>query len=367
MQAVVCHDYNESSIQEVSRPEPAPGEVLVEVLRVQLSVTECNLYRGEQLTHGEAVSSRLHPDGTRLFGHEFCGRVAELGEGVTDFTVGDRVYAPGKIPCFECSNCRVGYEHFCEDKTNIGYERPGALAEYFSVPTYPLQKLPDDISDAEGAAMQPFASSVISTHDANVTSGDVVTVIGQGVIGSQCAQLSQLQGAGTVFGIDVIDEKLDIAESFGIEPIDARREDAVDRILRATHGVGADVVIEAVGGNQDRLTDGSDPIADGFRLLRTGGLLLQVGHIFGDISMTGSALRDKCLTWRHPRRGNPSLGPNSTPGELATELVASRRVTISEHITHELDGLHSFEEAVEITLNKDEHSALGPAQIVVAE
>lgn len=366
MEAVLCYNDNKSSVEEVERPEPTSGEVLIEVLRVQLSVTECNLYRGKQLTHGEAVSARIGPGGARLFGHEFCGRIAEVGEDITDFSEGDRVYAPGKIPCFECAACVAGYKHYCKNKDNIGYERPGALAEYFTVPTYPLEKLPDDISDAEGAAMQPLSSSVLSTRDAEIESGDVVAVMGQGVMGSQCAQLAQTEGAGQVFGSDIVDEKLDIAAAYGIEPIDGRNEDSVDRVLKATDGIGADVVIEAVGGQEDRLTDGSDPIAQGFDMLRTGGTLLQVGHIIDDISMTGRGLRDKCLTWRHPRRGNPKLGPNSTPGKLALNLVSDGRVTIEDHITHELSGLDSFEEAVDITLNKGEYGSLGPAQIVLS-
>lgn len=366
MKAVVCHDYNESEVKEIPRPEPSPNEVLVEVQRVQLSVTECGLYRGDQLTHHEAVSSRLQSGEGRLFGHEFCGRIAETGDQVNDFSVGDRVYAPGKIPCLECAACETGFEHFCQNKDNIGYERPGALAEYFTVPTYPLEKVPDTLSDAEVAALQPFASSVVSIHDAEIESDDVVVVTGQGIVGNQCAQLARYQGAGEVFGIDIVEEKLEIAESNGITPINGRTEDPVERVLEETDGIGADVVIEAVGGPQDRLTDGSDPIAQGFELIRSGGMLLQVGHISDDISMEASKLRDKCLTWRHPRRGNPQWGPNSSPGTYAVELVSGGHVTIDDHITHKLSGLDSFEQAVEITLNKVEHDALGPAQIVLS-
>lgn len=366
MKAVVCHDYGESAVEEVERPEPGPGEVLIEVQRVQLSVTECNLYRGESLTHGQSVAERLDGDeGARLFGHEFCGTVAELGAGVDEFAVGERVYAPGKIPCRECAACDAGYEHFCNAKENVGYERPGALAEYFTVPAYPLESLPDDVSDAEGAAMQPLASTVVSVHDAEIRSGDVVVVLGLGVTGSQAAQLARIEGAGRVFGCDIVDEKLRIATELGIDAVDSRTDDPVERVLEATDGIGADVVVDAVGGHEERLTDGSDPIAQGFEMLRNGGLLLQIGHIAGDISMSGRDLRDKCLTWRHPRRGNPNLGPNGTPGSLATSVVSDGRVRITDHITHELEGLESFEEAVEITLNKQEYGALGPAQIVL--
>ncbi|NHN61559.1 MULTISPECIES: zinc-binding dehydrogenase [Halorussus] len=365
MKAVVCYDFGESAVEEIPRPDPDPTEVLVEVHQVQLSVTECSLYRGEEITHYEAITSRLGPDGAKLFGHEFCGQVVETGEEVTEFDTGDRVYAPGKIPCLECASCEAGYTHLCHDKDNIGYERPGALAEYVTVPAHPLETLSDGISDAEGAAMQPFSTSVLSVHDAEIETGDVVVAVGMGVIGAQCAQLALRQGASTVFGVDIVDEKLTLAESYGVESIDAREEDPVERIVAATDGIGADVAFEAVGGSQDRLTDGDGPITQAFRALRTGGTLVQVGHIAGDVSATARDLRDKCLTWRHPLRGNPQLGPNASPGEVAPELVDDGLVTIDDHITHELDGLSSFERAVEMTLNKEEYGALGPAQIVV--
>ena len=366
MRAVVCSDYNESIVTEVDRPAPGPTEVLLEVRRVQLSVTECNLFRGEALTHGQSVAERLDSSSNaRLFGHEFCGVIVEAGAEVRDLSVGDRVYAPGKIPCGTCVTCQRGYFHFCKNKENIGYERPGALSEYFTAPARSLERLPDDISDAEGAAMQPLASTVISLHDSEIDTGDVVVVMGLGVTGSQAAQLARIHGAGRVFGCDIVEDKLRIADRYGIETIDGRDQNAVDRILDETDGIGADVVIDAVGGHEERLTDGSDPIAQGFDMLREGGLILQIGHIADDISMSGRDLRDKCLTWRHPRRGNPTLGPNSTPGRFATSVVSDGRVTISDHITHELNGLDSFEKAVEITLNKAEYGALGPAQIVL--
>lgn len=365
MEAVLCYDFEKSSVEEIPRPDPGPTEVLVEVQQVQLSVTDCSLYRGEKITHHEAITSRLGPDGAQLFGHEFAGKVTETGDKVTAFDTGDRVYAPGKIPCFECPSCEAGYTHLCHNKNNIGYERPGALAEYVTVPAHPLETLPDGISDAEGAAMQPFSTSVLSVHNAEIGTGDIVVVIGMGVIGTQCAQLALRQGASTVFGVDIVDEKLAIAESYGVEPIDAREEDPVERIVAATGGIGADVAFEAVGGSQDQLTDGDGPITQAFHALRTGGTLVQVGHIAGDISATARDLRDKCLTWRHPLRGDPQLSPNASPGEAAPKLVDDGLVMIDDYITHELNGLSSFERAFEMTLNKEEYGALGPVQIVV--
>lgn len=365
MEAVVCYDFNESAIEDVPRPEPEAGEVLVKVNRVQLSVTECNVYRGKAMRHHDEVAAAVEDGGALLFGHEFCGEIAELGPSAEGFEVGDRVFAPGKISCGECPYCRAEYRHLCRDTVGLGYERPGALAEYFTIPTEPLEKLPDGVSNAEGAALQPLASAMLCAHDADIETGDVVTTIGTGIMGYQCGQLALAMGASRVFAVDVVPEKLELAEKRGMIPIDARTQDPVEEIRDATDGIGSDVVFEAVGGDQHSITDGSDPIAQAFEIARVGGTLLQIGHLFGDLSFNGSAMRSKKLTYRHPRMGSLRTGPNGETGKLAAELVASGRVSISEYVTHELDGLSSFEEAVSLTLDNEE--GLGPAQMVVSE
>lgn len=365
MQAVVCHDFNESSVEEVPTPSPDPDEVLLEIQRVQLSVTECNLYRGNEITHYEAVNARLSDGDARLFGHEFCGVVTETGAEVEEFQEGDRVYAAGKIPCGECQFCSRGYEIHCPNKDYIGYERPGALAEYLTVPTDPLVAVPEDVSDAEVAAMQPLASTVLCVQAAEIQAGDVIAVIGSGVMGHQAAQLALEEGAKEVFVVDIDPVKLEIAEQNGLIPINAREEDPISRIREYTDGIGSDIAIEAVGGDQEVATSGDDPLAQAFQTVRTGGKLLQVGHLIGDMSIRPREIRSKAVDWIHPTMGAGYLGPNTHSGTYAAELVAQDRISIEEYVTHELDGLASFEELVDITLNKEEHDALGPAQIIL--
>ena len=367
MDAVVVDEFESFDVVDIPRPEPGPGEVRIDVSRVQLSVTECLLYHGESVAHFDAVRRRIRDEdpGARLFGHEFCGVVSECGPGVDDYRVGDRVYAPGKIYCGKCPYCRSGYENYCPDTEAIGYDRPGALAEYVCLPAEPLQRIPEGVSDAEGAALQPLASSVLCVADAGIDPGDDVFVVGTGVMGFQCALVAKRFGAGTVYAADVRDRPLELAAANGAIPIDATETDSVAAVREATDGLGADVAIEAVGGDQSHATDGGDPLSQAFRATRRGGTVLQVGHISGDVEMTPRSARSKAIRWENPRKGVADLGPGTDTGTLAGELVASDAVPIGEYVTHEFAGLDSFGTVVDVTLEKDAHGALGPAQIVL--
>lgn len=365
MQAVRCRALGDAVVEDVPRPVPDAGEVLVEIARVQLSVTECQIYRGYELSNSKAVRARIDRGEGRVFGHEFCGTVVEVGSAVERFEADDRVYAPAKITCSECAYCTAGYRGLCANKETIGMKRPGALAEYVALPANPLRRLPGTVSDAEGTAMQPLASALLCVEDSEIETGDVVAVVGCGVMGYQCAQLALDSGAGRVIVVDVDAEKLKYAATQGMEVIDATEIDPVTTVVEATGGIGADVVFEAVGGEQTHATSGTDPLAQAIGMVRSGGIVCQVGLIVDEVTLDPRTMRSKSVDWVNPRFGAWSLGPNADSGVLAPELVAADRVSIEEYVTHELDGLDAFEEAVEITSDKSEYGALGPAQIVI--
>ncbi|SNR46342.1 zinc-dependent alcohol dehydrogenase [Halorubrum vacuolatum] len=367
MQAVVIDGFGSARISDVERPTPNRGEVLIRVERVQLSVTECSLYRGMEVAHYDAVAEAINgaADGTRLFGHEFVGEVIDRGAAVESLAVGDRVYAPGKIHCGTCSYCRSGHANGCVDTVAIGYDRPGALAEYLTLPVEPLRRVPEGVSAPAAAALQPLASSVLCMVDADIDPGDDVAVLGAGVMGFQCGVLARRFGADRVFAVDVRDRPLEVAAECGLVPIDARTTDPVAAMRDRTDGLGVDVAIEAVGGDQSHGTVGDDPLAQAYRAVRGGGTILQVGHITGDLSVRPRSFRSKSIDWVNPRKGVADLTPRTDTATLAARLVADGDVPIDRYVTHELDGLDAFERAVEITLAKDEHDALGPAQIVL--
>jgi threonine dehydrogenase-like Zn-dependent dehydrogenase len=99
-------------------------------------------------------------------------------------------------------------------------------------------------------------------------------------------------------------------------------------------------------------------------IVRRGGTVVQIGHIIGDIEMTPRAVKSKKVDWVQPISGVTSFSPNMDSARYAAKLVATGQTSIDDYITHELEGLDSFDELVDITLNKPEHGALGPAQII---
>lgn len=365
MKAVEFTDFGEASLRDVPLPEPAADEVLARVRRVQLSTTECHLYRGDQIAHFDAIASRLDRGDTRLFGHEFCAEIRDVGSDVDRLAVGDRVYAPGKISFGDCRYCETGYTRYCKEMEGIGYDRPGALAEYVTLLEEPLQRVSDAVSDAACAALQPFASAISCVEEANISPGDIVAVLGTGVMGSHCAQLALMLGAGSVIAIDIVERKLELAAENGMVAVDARTSDPVAVVEEHTDCVGADVVFECVGGDQSHGTEGDDPLAVANRSVRRGGRIVQVGHIVGDLVITPRNLRMRNVDWVNPARGVHQFGPNADTGELAARLVAADRINVESYVTHELHGLEKFQEAIDIGLDLDAHDALGPAQIVL--
>ena len=367
MEAIVFDDFGECEVTTVPDPEINEDEVLIKVSRVQLSVTECAIYQGNASAYFETIQRRLNDGPAQLFGHEFSGRVVEAGNEVTDLSVGDRVYPPGKISCHDCQYCQQGYTHLCENKQTLGFHRPGGLAELVAAPASMLTKLPDTVSDAEGAAMQPFVSSMLCAEDAGLKTGDVVAVIGGGVMGNQCAQVAQCLGASDVLVADIDQSRIDLANEMEMTGINAGEESVVDRVKAETGSIGADIVFEAVGADQSHATDGDDPLAQAFRMVRRNGTIVQVGILTEEMTLDPRPYRGKMINWLNPvdMAGTIPLGPNAGAGEMAVQFVADGRVSIDPYVTHELSGLDSVTEAIDITLRKNEYDAMGPAQIVL--
>jgi len=365
MDAILVEDFGSARVESVPDPAVGPDDLLVSVDRVQLSVTECALFRGNDVMAADLVQSRLEAGDNRLFGHEFCGTVEATGERVTGFKIGERVYAPGKVTCGTCPYCRVDFESLCENYQTLGTHRPGALADLVAAPADIFRVLPATVSDAEGAALQPLADVTNSVTDVGITPGDTVAVIGSGVMGYACGQVALAQGAGEVFAIDIDPTKVDLAEDRGLVGVNASETDPVERVTAATGGRGADIVVEAVGGPQDAAPGGSDPLAQAFSMVRRGGMIVQMGIIEGEFMVDPGRFRAKSVRWHNPKLGLERQSPNGDAGELAVELVASGRVSIEEYVTHELEGLAAFDRAVEITTNQTEHDVLGPAQLIL--
>lgn len=247
MRAVVYRGVNDMRVETVPVPSVGAGELLIRVATCGICGTDLKKIH---------MGSHSAP---RIFGHEMAGIVAAVGKGVTRFKVGDRVMTFHHVPCGECYYCRKQTPAQCPlyKKTGVtaGFEPSGGgFAEYIRVMDFVVANggvvpIPDDVPFEQAAFVEPLNTVMKGVKMLNLAADDTVLVIGQGPIGLMHAALARRMGA-RVLTSDLFPERHAIAARFGLkEPIEAGKENVVERVFAATDGRGADAVILAVGGN----------------------------------------------------------------------------------------------------------------------
>lgn len=355
------HQFGDMRLDEVPCPEAKPGWAVVKVKVVQPSVTDAVRAMGLE-TFGSDRIARMIAEGQPVqLGHEFCGEVVEVGEGVEELRVGDRVCTMGPVSCGQCPLCRKGLAELCHRGGSVGTNIPGAFAEYTTIPARGLVKVPESLTDHEVTCLQPLSSCVASVESARIKMGDTVVVLGQGVMGLGVMQVARASGAGTLITIDVREESLELSKRFGADvTLNARTTDPVQAVLDLTQGLGADIVLEAAGGSPQQGLAGFTTLNQAIAMVREQGTIVEVANLTGTLELNPRTLRQKSIRYIFPILGTTrSL-------TLAARLVASRRVDVASTITHILQGIEKVPEAIEITANKAQYRATNPAQVVVA-
>ncbi|RYG93079.1 threonine dehydrogenase [Loktanella sp. IMCC34160] len=231
------------SLRSADRPALEDGDVLVRVRSATICGTDIRIYRGKK-TAGVRYPSVL--------GHEFAGEIVDTG-GHAGLTMGDRVGLCPFIGCGQCHLCKTGRENLCLDGTAIGYQIDGAFAEYIRIPAAAiaagnLRKLPDHMSCAEAALVEPLACVLNGQNKVGLSSADTVVILGAGPIGLLHVHLARLRGARRILSSDPNAHRRDAALAAGADAtIDPTAEDVKSRVLAETGGAGADVVICAIG------------------------------------------------------------------------------------------------------------------------
>jgi threonine dehydrogenase-like Zn-dependent dehydrogenase len=311
----------------------------------------------------EAIKRRLETEApVRLFGHEFCARVVEVGEGVTRVRPGDRVAARAKLPCGSCPFCLGGKDHLCRKGPIIGFQLPGCFAERALLPEIALVRVDDRISDSEAACLQSLSDSVAAVETAGIAIGDSVAIYGQGSMGLECLQIARSSGAGLIVTVDVREESCRVSRELGADvAVNARADDPVAAIRRLTRGNGADVVFECAGGSPKQGLAGSRSLMQAIESVRSGGKLVGVSWFGAPLQLDVDLLRERSLRFLFP--------DISTLAHLehTVRLVASGRVRLKPTITHVLSGLEVVPQAFEITANKGKYQAINPAQVILCQ
>ena len=362
MRAWRFYGFGDMRLDEIPSPELRPRHVLVEPLCVQPSVTEAQLAFGIPTLAYERVKRRLETEAPiQLFGHEFCARVLETGEGVTKFRAGDRVAARAKLPCGDCPLCLSERSHLCRSGPVIGFDLPGCFSDRALLPANALVLVDDSISASEAACLQSLSDSVAAVETADIRLGDSVAIFGQGSMGLECLQIARLSGAGLVITVDVREESCRISKELGADHVlNARTCDVVAAIRDLTGGSGADVVFECAGGSPKQGLAGTQTLRQAISAVRSGGKVIGVSWFGGPLELDIDLLRERSLRYLFP--------DISTQAHLehTVRLVASGRVKLGPTITHVLDGLEAVPQAFEITANKGKYQAINPAQVVIA-
>jgi threonine 3-dehydrogenase len=204
-----------------------------------------------------------------VVGHEFVGEIAALGSAVTGFAVGDRVSGEGHITCGTCRNCRAGKRHLCRNTVGVGVNRPGAFAEYLSLPAFNAFPLPDNISDDLAAIFDPLGNAVHTALSYDLVGEDVL-ITGAGPIGCMAAAVCRHVGARHVLVTDVNDYRLGLARGVGASlAINVGETSIRDAMAELGMKEGFDVGLE-MSGNPTAFRDLLDAMNHGGRVALLG-------------------------------------------------------------------------------------------------
>lgn len=241
MKAIVFHRPGDIRFEDVPTPTPAAGEVLVRIGSALTCGTDLKTYR-----RGHPVIMKKTP---ALFGHEWAGTVAAVGEGVMHVHVGDRVVAANSAPCHRCFPCRMGRVNLCEDLELLN----GAYAEYILVPARIVEQnllpIPEHLSFAQAALVEPLACALYGIERSGVRLGQTLCIFGAGPMGLLLTQLAKRQGVRVILVGKGRFRLAKATEAGADEVLDAAHGEKVltDVQRLSPEGRGADVTLEATG------------------------------------------------------------------------------------------------------------------------
>jgi len=324
MRAALFPTPGEIEIVERETPTPAEWHVVVRVEACGVCGTDLHIFQGEFPARFPLIP-----------GHEFAGVVEQAGQGVSALRPGDRVVIDPNMNCASCRPCQRGLTHLCRNLIAIGVSADGGFATHCSLPARQAYKMPADMSFEVGAMAEPVACCVHGIERAQIRPGEVVVLLGAGLIGLVMLQLALLRGVSVAIVSEPDAEKRAMATAFGAaETVDPTTQDLTEVVHKETGGSGADVVIDCVGGAQTS-QQAVGLAGEGARVLLFGvappdaEIRVKPYDIYArEIVITGSFI-------------NPF-----THG-AALRLLASGRVKVSEIISHRM-ALDDVPKAIEM-------------------
>jgi L-iditol 2-dehydrogenase len=321
VKALRLHGAQDLRLHDEPMPVPRPGEVLVRVTEVGLCGSDLHW-----LSEGHIGDARL--TAPLVLGHEFAGVIA-AGE-----RRGERVALDPAVPCGACSSCQEGDPHLCLKLRFAGHAmEDGALRQFATWPASALYPLPDALSDADGAMLEPLGVAIHAVDLGRLQEGMTVGVFGCGPVGLLILQVARMAGPTCLVATDMLPHRLEAARSLGSALTFQARDGQVDELVAATGGRGVDVAFEAAGENA--------AVEAAIASTRPGGYVVLVGIPANDRTLfTTSVARRKELSIVLSRRMKYTY-------PRAIRLVESGRVDVRSLVTHRFP-LAQFDRAFRI-------------------
>jgi L-iditol 2-dehydrogenase len=314
MKALLLSRYKHLEVVDLPVPVPGPHEVLVQV-------AACGICGSDVHGHDGSSGRRIPP---LVMGHEAAGTIAAVGAEVGGLAVGNRVTFDSTVYCGVCDFCRKDEVNLCNNRQVIGvscqeFKRAGAFAEYVTVPSRIVYRLPDALPFAEAAMLEAVSVALHASHVSELDGGETALIIGAGMIGLLLLQAARVAGCSRVFVADIDATRLKLATTLGAdETINANGDALAQEILRLTEGCGVDVVFEAVGRDET--------VAGAIDCVRKGGKVTLVGNIAPEVSLPLQKVVSRQIRLQ---------GSCASAGEYpeAIELVSAGKIRVGQLIT----------------------------------
>ncbi|MGE0594840.1 MAG: L-threonine 3-dehydrogenase [Hyphomonadaceae bacterium] len=245
-------------LEDVPKPEPGPNDVLIRVKRTAVCGTDLHIYKWDEWAQ-KTIPVPM------VVGHEFVGEIVETGDNVNDYKAGMIVSGEGHIVCGRCRNCMAGRRHLCPYTQGVGVNRPGAFAEYISIPNANVWHHADGIDLDIASIFDPFGNATHTALQWDMVGEDVL-ITGAGPIGAMAAAIAKHAGARHVVITDVNDYRLELAKTLGAtRTVNVSREKLADVQKELGMTEGFDVGLE-MSGAPSALNDMIDNMAHGGKI-----------------------------------------------------------------------------------------------------
>lgn len=322
---------NKMEVREIDVPKVKDTEVLVKMEYVGICGSDVHY-----LEHGSIGDFVV--EGDFILGHECAGTIVEVGSAVNTLEIGDKVALEPGSTCGQCEFCKSGKYNLCPDVEFLATPPyHGCLMDYISFPANMCFKLPDNITTKEGALVEPLAVGMHAAAQGNVKLGDSVVILGAGCIGLVTLLACKAYGATDITVVDIMEKRLDYAMKLGATGIiNAKNEDAIDKMNEITNDVGTDIVIETAG---SEITIKQTPY-----IVKRGGTIVLVGLAAQDnIEFNFAKIMNKEITIKSVFRYR-----NIYP--MAINAIAKGIIDVSGIVTHEFD-FEKSQEAFDFVIN----------------